>query len=472
MTIEELQENLVRLTGRKEDILARVAAEKRDLTQEEDNDMSSILDDFDHTTKRITQLQRHAEQNEALNAGQGRRTEPDPPAHLDGDGEGNVEVARPKRLATPTNGRVPQPRLNIGYERTGGFKSLGEMAYHVRMAAMPGSAMDPRLQRILAAPTIYGNEGSGSDGGFAVPPDFRTAIMETVMGEEALISRCDQIPLSGNSFTQPVDETTPWQTSGGIQAYWTGEAAVKTQSKPLLGERTVKLNKIAALVPMTDELLEDATAMDAYLRRKAPEKIRFAVDLAIIQGNGVGKPLGILNSPALVSVAKEGSQIADTLVASNVIKMYSRMYAPSRSRAVWVVNQDIEPMLLTMSLPGKDNTGSSVTGWGVPVYMPANGFSGSPFATLFGRPVIPSQATETLGDKGDIFFVDFTQYLAVLKSGVNPKTDISMHFWFDQDVTAYRFVLRVGGTPWWSAATSARDGSTTYSPYVTLDERA
>ncbi len=85
--------------------------------------------------------------------------------------------------------------------------------------------------------------------------------------------------------------------------------------------------------------------MDAYLRRKAPEKIGFAANLAVVSGSGAGQPLGFLNSPALVSVAKETSQVADTLIATNLIKMYSRMYAPSRSRAVWLVNQDIEQTL-------------------------------------------------------------------------------------------------------------------------------
>ncbi len=88
-----------------------------------------------------------------------------------------------------------------------------------------------------------------------------------------------------------------------------------------------------------------------------------------------------------------------------------------------------------------------------------------------GRPVIPSQACETIGDKGDIFFADFSQYLLLLKSGVNPRIETSMHLWFDQDLTAFKFVLRVGGIPWWSTTQPARDGSATYSPFVTLEAR-
>ncbi len=111
------------------------------------------------------------------------------------------------------------------------------------------------VTRLHAAATTFGSEGTGADGGFMVPPEFRTAIVEKVMGENSLFSRTDQQTTSSNSIVFPLDETTPWQTSGGIQAYWENEGGLKTQSKPLLGQETIRLNKLIALVPVTDELL-------------------------------------------------------------------------------------------------------------------------------------------------------------------------------------------------------------------------
>jgi HK97 family phage major capsid protein len=111
----------------------------------------------------------------------------------------------------------------------------------------------------------------------------------------------------------------------------------------------------------------------------------------------------------------------------------------------------------------------SATG-GSLIWMPPGGVSGSPYSTLFGRPVIPTQACQQLGDVGDILFTDLSQYAAVLKAG-GIRSDASMHLWFDQGVTAFRFVLRMGGQPWWSTAISAKNGSTTYSPFVALEAR-
>lgn len=461
MNIEELQGRLETLKADNDAILAKAQAEKRDLSTEESSQFDRNQEAFDITVANIQRLQKDADQQAILTKGTGRVTKPAAPA------------AEPESL-TDSNPAPRKPSIvpvdNPVFAKTGGFRSLGDMAYFVRRAALEGGSTDPRLERLAAAST-YGSESSGADGGFAVPTEFRTAIMSTVLGEGSLASFCDQVTTSGNTFSCPVDETSPWQTSGGILANWEGEAQAGGQSKPSLQDRTVKVNKLKCLVPMTDELLEDASGMDSYLRRKAPEKIGFKLNLAILQGTGAGMPLGVLNSPALVTVAKNNPQTADTLTGKNIIEMYSRLYAPSRQNAVWVINPDIEPMLYKLSIAGTDNEGNSATGWGAMVYLPPNGLSTSPYGTLMGRPVIPSQACETLGDLGDIFFVDFKQYLLLLKSGTNPRVETSMHLWFDQDLTAFKFILRVGGMPWWSTTLAARDGSATYSPYVTLEAR-
>lgn len=472
MNLEQLRERLVELSSEATEIRARMEAEKRDLTAEESDRVDLLTAAFDRTKADIDRLEKIQAQADVLSKGAGPKAKPNQPGTAavppdDGDEDDEPAPAKPPRRNPYTVAATLQPK-------NGGFRNLGEMALAVRRAALSaregGFVIDPRLEKLASAST-YGVESSGADGGFAVPPDFRNAIMETVLGEDSLLSRCDQVTVSGNSFTCPMDETTPWQTTGGIQAYWDGEAVAATQSKPALGERTVKLNKIRALVPMTEELMEDASAMDAYLRRKAPQKIAFKVTLALLQGTGVGQPLGLLNAPALVTVSKESSQTADTFIALNAIKMYSRLYAPCRPNAVWVVNQDLEPQIYKLALPGTDNVGNAVTGWGTAVYLPPGGLSQSPYGTLMGRPVVFSQACETLGDLGDVFLADFTQYLALLKGGANPRVETSMHLWFDQDLLAFKFILRVGGVPWWSAAISARDGSATYSPYVTLEAR-
>ena len=339
----------------------------------------------------------------------------------------------------------------------GGFKNYGEFCAAVHQAASGGDR-DPRL-KIGAAATTYGNEGTGADGGYLVPPEFAREIKSHALEEDSLVPMTDNNPVTGNSMTFPADETTPFG-SDGVRAYWEGEAATGTQTKPVLKERTLRLRKLFALVPVTEELLSDANALPAYLTKKTGESIRFKTNDSLINGTGAGQPLGILNAGALVSVAKEGSQVADTVVAENIAKMYARAPGASKSRGVWMINDDVLPQLLTMTLGDH------------PIYMPpSSGFTNAPGGILLGRPVIPTQSCKTVGDKGDIYFADWSQYLTITKAG-GVEFATSMHLWFDQDISAFRAIFRIDGQPWLNSSITPANGSNNLSPFVTLDARA
>jgi HK97 family phage major capsid protein len=438
------------VTADSEAIYAKAGAEKRDLTEAEQKQVEDNVAEFDRLERTINARGRFLAQGASLRGGRGRQTEPDdtgaPPANRhepEGGGRGRVE-----------------PRVNTT-RNNGGFRSFGDFAESVKNHVL-NRHTDNRLSN--AAASTFGSEGTGADGGFAVPPDFANEISVKVFAEDSLIGRCDAMPTTTNSKTLPVDMTTPWDSSGGIQAYWDGEARAMTQSKPKLEEETFKAHKLHCLVPVTEELLEDAPAMDAYLRRKAPEKMDFAISNAIVRGSGAGMPLGFMNSAALVTQAAEAGQAADTIVALNISRMWSRMPVSSRMSAIWLIHPDAEPLLDVMTVGQQ------------PVYMPAGGLSESPYGRLKGRPVIPHQVCETVGDLGDIMLVDLKQYLALKKIGGGRdangfKAETSIHLWFDQDLTAFKFTFRLGGQPWWSKATDPRDGSNTQSPFVTLAAR-
>jgi len=453
-----LQKRMEAATEAVNNIKALAAAESRDLSDDERKEMDALYTEFENLAGDIERLDRVDAMNSTMRTPAGRQT-----AH-DGEGEGapaaKAATTRAQVDATRTRASVPaQPK---DHRDTGkwGFRSQGEFLASVVKASAKGSMPDPRL--IANAPSSYGSEGVGADGGFAVPPDFRTAIVQKVMAEDSLLSRTDQMVTTSNAITVPTDETTPWQTSGGIQAYWESEGGQKQQSKPALTEKTVKANKIIALVPMTDELLQDAPSMASYVSSKAPTKIDFKVNDAIINGTGVGQPLGFLKSGALVTVDAESGQAADTVVFQNIVNMYTRMTSEGKRRGVWIVNSDVEAQLMQMQFPG--------TGTAVPVYLPPGGLSAQPFGSLMGRPVISSEACSALGDLGDISFVDMSQYMSVIKSG-GIRQDVSIHLFFDYDITAFRFVLRVGGQPWWNTPITRLNGLSR-SPFVTLAARA
>jgi len=209
--------------------------------------------------------------------------------------------------------------------------------------------------------------------------------------------------------------------------------------------------------------LQDASALEAILSQAFSEEIGFKVDDAIINGDGSGKPLGLLNGPGLVSVSKESGQSAETLNAKNVIKMYARIWSRSRGNMIWLANQDIIPQLYTLTIPA----GTAA----IPMFQPASGLSGKPYDTLFGKEILFTEQNPTLGTVGDLMAVDLGQYLLIDKGGLQQAS--SIHVKFSTDEMAFRFVYRVNGQPIWSSALTPYKGtSNTVSPYVALATRS
>lgn len=340
-------------------------------------------------------------------------------------------------------------------EGKSGWKNFGEFARAVYNGCPQiDMGIDKRL--LTKAPTSYGAEAVGADGGFLVPPDFSEEIKQYSLAGDALLSLTDQMPVTGNSMTFPADETTPWGTNG-VRAYWMAEAAQATQSKPELKERTLKLNKLIALVPVTEELLSDTTTLETYLTTKTGESIQWKTNDAIVNGTGAGQPLGIANSGALVTVAKETSQTADTINATNVAKMFARIPASMLGRAVWLINNDALPQLMVMTLGNQ------------PIWTaPSTGFVNAPGGLLLGRPIIPTQTAQTVGDLGDIYLADFGSYASISKE---VQSQSSIHLFFDYDMTAFKATFRVDGQPWPQAAITPANGSNSLSPFVALAER-
>lgn len=345
------------------------------------------------------------------------------------------------------------------------YNSLGEFCVDVREAEV-GRQRPERLKSWMEKASSLGlNETIGSEGAFLVPPEFNMEIWKRTY-DNPLLKMTQKYQAKGNELNlHGVDETSRANGSrfGGVQMYWESEAASFTSSKPAFNRVNLKLKKLIGLCYVTEELLSDAPAMQSVLTDVFAEEAKFKVGDAILNGSGAGQPLGWLNSSALVSVSKETGQAAATILKENIEKMWARLYAPCREKAVWLMNQDIEPALAAMTI----NVGTG----GAPVYMPPGGMSDKPYGTLKGRPCIATEFNASLGTVGDLMLVDMSQYVTLNKGDV--QTDSSIHFKFDTAQTAFRMFMRIDGAPrWLSALTPFKGGSNTQSACVALSTRA
>ena len=356
-------------------------------------------------------------------------------------------------------------RRGVGWSQDNSrhFRSLGDQLIAVQQYYVSrGANTDARLTR---APLGAG-EVDPTGGGFLVQTDFASAVFMLAHNMGELLSRVGKIAISerSNSLKIPaVDETSRANGSrfGGVTAYWAGEGAQPAYALPKFREVTFALHKLIGLMPMTDELLQDAPALTQIAGQAFSEEITFKTEDAIYRGGGDGLPLGILKSPAFVAVPKVTGQATGTIIKENIDAMFARCWARSFQNAVWLINQLCYPQLFGLA--------QVVGTGGAPVWLPPGGMSAAPFGTLYGRPVVPVEYCEAPGTVGDIMLADLSQYQLVDKGGVTAAT--SMHVAFLTDQQVFRITYRVDGKPMWSAPLLPYKGAQTLSPFVGLASR-
>lgn len=434
--MESLQEMRIRLESLSDQgkAIFKKAHEEdnRDLTESEAAQVEDLGNAFDSLQRTIACRERVEGQVEHM-AAPGRRVHPD--------------AAKPPEAGEGAAPPIPNQ----------GWKSMGEFFRAVKTASVDGMT-DPRL-RIKGAATTWSNETSGADGGFLVPTEFSQEIMRHMGEANSLLPLTSQTPVAGNSMVFPTSETTPWGTTGVI-AYWEAEAATGTETKVATGQMTLRLHKLLALAPVTEELMEDAVALEDHLTREAGASIRYKVNDAIVNGNGVGQPLGFVNSGALVTIAKEVSQTADTINAANLGKMFAAVPASMISDGAWLVNPDAYNQFIQMTIGQQ------------PVWTaPNQGLQSAPAGLALGLPIIMTETCQTLGDLGDIYRFAGMGYKTIVKSA-GVTTALSVDYYFASDQPVFKFRFRMDGRPWQKAAITPPNSTIGQSPFVALAARA
>jgi len=352
------------------------------------------------------------------------------------------------------------------------FATLGEQLVAIRNYYMSGKDVNAMDSRLVRAPSGAG-EVDATGGGFLVQTDFAAALYMEAHKLGDILGAVNKIPI-GDKFSgikmPAVDETSRATGSrwGGVQSYWLGEGTAPTPSKIKTKLLEWSLHKLVSLYYITDELLADAGALTAVMAQAFSEEIAFMTEDAIWEGSGSGMPLGILKdansasgvSTALLSTlsnygsstdpaAFAGStlvipsvkgQPSGSVIKQNIDQMWARVPPAARSGGAWWINKDVEPYLLNLN----QQIGTGGQG-GTLVYMPPGGMSVSPYAMLYGRPVIPIEYAPGAGNIGDIMFGNFDNYTLADKGGIQFAT--SMHVAFLTDEMTFRVTYRVDGKP-------------------------
>jgi len=382
-------------------------------------------------------------------------------------------TAQSEQIKTLTE-KVNAPALPIGgitavkdLEAEKPFKNLGEQLFAIKQAAFNPGAVDRRLLAVneKAIKATGASESLAADGGFLLQQEFATEALARVYSTGAVMNLVNKRAVGAGAnglIINVINETSRADGSrfGGVRAYWLNEAGTKTASRPKFRRFALNLEKLIGLYYATDELLQDVTALEGEVNDMFAKEIQFVSEDAIVNGNGAGMPQGVLSAPSIVSVAKETGQAAATIVYQNLIKMWARLWAPSRAKSVWFINQDAEPQLDQLFLAA----GTA----GIEPRFVTYGPDG--LMRIKNRPVVPVEYCATLGTVGDIILADMSGYRWIDKGGVQAAA--SIHVQFVTDETAFRWVYRCNGAPFENSAITPKNGTNTLSQFVSLATRA
>jgi len=184
-----------------------------------------------------------------------------------------------------------------------------------------------------------------------------------------------------------------------VTVYWVDEAAVVGSTQAVLGQESLTLKKLGAIVTLTSELLEDSEIdFIAFLASRVAEGFARAEDLAFFDGDGTstyGSFTGLLRATDVNEVTMTGTTFA-SMDADDLLDMVDATPSGALANAKFYYNRTIKSIIRKL----KATTGEYI--------YQAPSQTGP--ATVWGYPEVLVEAmpskTATAADKSFVLFGD------------------------------------------------------------------
>ena len=172
--------------------------------------------------------------------------------------------------------------------------------------------------------------GTDSEGGYLCPEEYEKKLVEALEDEVFFRSLATVIRTSSG------DRKIPIVTSKG-EAAWIDEGGQFPESDDSFGQTSVGAHKLATMIKVSDELLNDSVFnIEQYISKEFGRRIGTKEEEAFFVGDGTGKPIGIFNK---TGGAETGVTAATTgITFDDVMDLYYSLRAPYRNKATWILN--------------------------------------------------------------------------------------------------------------------------------------
>ena len=219
--------------------------------------------------------------------------------------------------ASPLASR-PEPRPN---QRTGRGSDEYKAAFWTAMRNRGGHFAVQNALQI----------GTDSEGGYLVPDEYERTLVDALQEENKLRTLCKIIRTSSG------DRKIPLVASHGT-ASWVEEEGTIPESDDAFGQITIGAHKIASMIKVSDELLQDSVFdIESYIATEFARRVGDAEEAAFIGGDGSGKPYGLLHSSNGAAAGVTAAS-ATALTSDELLDLIYSLKSPYRKRAVFLMH--------------------------------------------------------------------------------------------------------------------------------------
>ena len=238
--------------------------------------------------------------------------------------------------------------------------------------------------------------GVDSEGGYLCPDTFADELIKGLTARNVVRDLAHVFQTSSGQHKIPV------VTTRGT-ASWIEEEGPIPEGDDVFGQQYIDAHKVGTLIKVSEELLNDsAFDLEQYFIDEFARRIGNKEEDAFLNGDGVGKPTGLLND-AQVGVTAAS---ATAFTADELIDLFYSLDAPYRTNAVWLVNDSSMRIIRKL----KDQNGQ---------YLWQKALHEGEHETLLGKPIIqsPFMPTAEAGAKA-VAFGDFSYYWIGDRQGI------------------------------------------------------
>jgi HK97 family phage major capsid protein len=369
-------------------------------------------------------------------------------------------------------------RVDVTLDERDQQRGLGDFLLHVAKASDPlhARAAEEYLQKSYRSSRAQLTKGerrtlginSGTQGGFAVPRQFISRFL-SIAAETALVRpRATVLPMETLTAKVPTLDVVTAQPAGsppyfgGFVPQWIADGQDPPESDPRFRQAELTARCLAGSFECSRSLLQSSPLlMSGLLEQVIGDATAWIEDYAFLRANGVGRPLGVQASGALITTAARGG--AGAITHADSLLLTKALLPSSRSRAAFVVSQAAEDELLAATTDTDSGAAASVFGRATTHLDPATGR-----ARLFlGRnEVLVSEKLPALNTLGDFGLYDFSRYL--IGDLLQMEVMTSEHVNFRENQVVYRLLHHVAGLPLLSGPVTLPDGTSQASSFVAL----